>query len=438
MITTGFDLIERGANPMSMERDIHRAVDKIITTLSTMKEDVDDKKIFQVATVSAHGDEEIGRLVAKAVKMAGRDGVVTAEPSTTSETYVDQVAGIELPKSSLLHQSFITHPEEVKAELTDCRILLWEGVLGSAKSLVPLLKQIKDENAPVLIVAGGFEAEALSMLINNKIRLALQLNVVRLEAYGESRKNLLYDIAALTGGRVFLEADGMKIDNVKLSDLGMARKVVTTMSNTKIIDGKGKQADLTGRVDGLKRAIEESIEGAERTALRRRLAALIGGITIIKVGGVTVTEMEEKKDRVVDAMSAAKAAIESGIVAGGGTALFRARVSLNQSEGTGFEVVREACTAVVKQIATNAGAEPKEIVKRLDSTMASHSNPKFSTLSAVGYNAYSDSFEDLVVTGVIDPVKVVIESLRNAAAVACSILTMGAVISEIKGPTTNV
>lgn len=426
MVHAGFELIDAGANPMAMERGIHKATDALVKRLRAMAVEVSGEKIFQVATVSAHGDVEIGRLVADAVAKAGKDGVVTAEPSSTSDTYVDSVAGLELEKSNLIHQAFITHPEEMKAELLDCRILLWEGVIATAKSIVPILKQVHDSQAaggsPLLIIAGGYEAEALACIIKNKVSLALPLIAVRMEAYGERRKEVMRDIAALTGGKAYTEDMGLKIESVKLAELGQARKVITTMSKTQILEGRGNQAELAGRVAHINACIEV-VHPSERVILRKRLAALLGGITIIKVGGVTVTEMEEKKDRVVDAMSAAKAAVESGVVAGGGTALLQASEilwALNTSyeERAGVLVVHKACRAIVKQIAENAGLSGE---KMLDQLMATPD---------LGYNALTGEFENLIESGIIDPVKVVIESLKNASAVSCSILTMGATVSE--------
>lgn len=422
MVHAGFDLIAAGDNPMAIERGIHKATDAVVKRLREMAVDVDGDKVFQVATVSAHGEVEIGRLVADAVQKAGKDGVVTAEPSSTSETYVESVAGIELEKSSLIHQAFITHPEEMKAELPNCRVLLWEGVIATAKSLVNILTQVRDQSIPLIIIAGGYEQEALSVLINNKIKLALPLIAVRMEAYGERRKEVMRDIAALTGGKAYTEDMGLKIENVKLLDLGTARKVVTTMSKTQIIEGKGNQAELVGRVSDIRKMME-SAAPLEKKILQTRLAALLGGITIIKVGGVTVTEMEEKKDRVVDAMSAAKAAVESGIVAGGGTALLQASAVLaalkvHPEEQAGVSVVHTACRAVVKQIAENAGLNGALMIDQLMAT------------PDLGYNALTGEFENLVESGIIDPVKVVIESLKNASAVSCSILTMGATVAE--------
>lgn len=423
MVHAGFAMITTGANPMAMERGIHKATEAVIARLRTMAVEVEGEKVFQVATVSAHGEEEIGRLVADAVLKAGKDGIVTAEPSSTSETYIDTVVGLELEKSSLIHQAFITHPEEMKAELVDCRVLLWEGVIGTAKSLVPILTQVRDQSIPLIIIAGGYEQEVLSVMINNKIKLALPLIAVRMEAYGERRKEVMRDIAALTGGKAYTEDMGLKIESVLLKDLGVARKVVTTMSKTQIIGGRGNQAELVGRVSGIRDAIAVAPPG-EILILRKRLAALLGGITVIKVGGVTVTEMEEKKDRVVDAMSAAKAAVESGVVAGGGTALLQASAVLaslkvSPEEQAGVEVVSVACRAVAKQIAENAGIDGMEMVQQL-----------LMCTPHLGYNAFTGVFEDLVESGIIDPVKVVIESLKNASAVSCSVLTMGATVSE--------
>lgn len=422
MVHAGFEMIKEGANPMAMERGIHKATEVVIEQLRRMAVTVSGEKVFQVATVSAHGDVEIGRLVADAVQKAGKDGVVTAEPSSTSETYVESVAGLELDKSNLISTAFITHPAEMKAELPDCRILLWEGVIATAKSIVPILKQVNEIQNPLIIIAGGYEAEALACIIKNKASLGLPLIAVRMEAYGERRKEVMRDIAALTGGKAYTEDMGMKIENVKLVELGQARKVVTSMSKTQIIEGKGNQAELAGRVDYIRDQID-SASPAEKSIYRKRLAALLGGITVIKVGGVTVTEMEEKKDRVIDAMSAAKAAIESGVVPGGGTALLHASTAIfglksGTGEADGYQVVHTACKSIVKQIAENAGIKGETMLSQLMAT------------PNLGFNAFTENFEDLVDTGIIDPVKVVIESLKNASAVACSILTMGATVAE--------
>jgi chaperonin GroEL len=421
MIHRGFELIKAGANPMAIERGIHKATEAVIAHIRKTAVEVSGDKIFQVATVSAHGDVEIGKLVAAAIEKAGKDGVLTAEPSTTSDTYVEAVAGLELEKSNLLSPVFITHPEEVKGELSNCKILLWEGVIATAKSVVPILSQVKDTNTPLLIIAGGYEAEALSCIINNRVRASLPVIAVRIEAYGDRRKETLRDIAALCGGKAYTEELGLKIDNVKLTELGSARKTITTMSKTQILEGKGNQAELAGRVQGIRDMLVNAEPGT-KSALKKRLAALLGGITVIKVGGTTVTEMEEKKDRVVDAMSAAKAAVESGVVAGGGMALFHSMpsiyvIQMPKAERVGAEVVAFACEAVLKQIAENAGISGSAIVNQAMATTQ-------------GFNAFTEQFEDLVATGIIDPAKVVIESLKNASAVACSILTMGATVSE--------
>ena len=426
MIHCGFDFISKGSNPIAMERGIHKATDAVIQQLQRMAVAVEGEKVFQVATVSAHGDATIGRLVAEAIEKAGRDGIVTAEPSSTSDTYVETVAGLELDKSNLISTAFMNRPEAMAAELPDCRILLWEGVIATAKSLVPILQAVHKESIPLIIIAGGYEQEALAVLINNKMKLALPLIAVRMEAYGERRKEVMRDIAALTGGKAYTEDMGLKIENIKISELGQARKVITNMSKTQIIGGKGSQAEVAGRIAHIREQIE-TVSPAEKPILKMRLAALLGGITIIKVGGVTVTEMEEKKDRVVDAMSAAKAAVESGVVAGGGVALMRASGALHPrlvtgEEWVGVQVVDIACQAVAKQIAENAGLDKELLWNQIMAT------------PTLGYNAATGNFEDLVESGIIDPVKVVCEALKNASAVACSIITMGAVVGELSEP----
>ena len=426
MIHAGYDLIERqSANPMAMDRGIRKAVQVITDQLQLAAQEANGARILQVATVSAHGDTEIGNLVATAIEKAGREGIVTAEPSTTSETRVEVVAGLELEKANLLHPAFMTNLEEMKAELIDCRILLWEGVLSSAKSLVPILKQALEASAPLLIVAGGFEAEALAVIIKVRAEKGLPLAAVRIEHYGDRRREVLRDLAALTGGKAFTEDMGTKVDSVLLADLGTARKVVVDMSKTQIIDGRGKQDELVGRLNMIRQTIETAQPG-EKSVLKRRLAALQGGITVIKVGGVTVTEMEEKRDRVIDALGAAKAAIAGGVVAGGGMALLRAsealivkRKAVPKDEQTGFDVVNFACRSIVRQIVENAGLASHDILPFLETT------------PNVGFNAMNGEFENLFETGILDPVRVITESLKNAAAVAGSILTLGATVAEV-------
>jgi chaperonin GroEL len=426
LLRQGFVEIAGGANPMAMERGIRRATEVVIEHVRQSAVQIDENGAFKVATVSAHGDEYIGHLVADAVAKAGKEGIVTAEPSATSDTFVESVVGMQLDKSSLISPAFITRPDEVKCELIDCRIILWEGVIGTAKSLVPFLTHIAKNNIPVCLIAGGYEHEAMACIIHNKLKHGLPINAVRFESYGERRRELMLDIAALTGGTAFTEDLGTKIENVAMdiTKWGQARKVITDSQKTQIIDGHGKQASLLGRVDMIRKTLETAT-GSEKDYLRRRLAALVGGITIIKVGGVTVTEMEEKKDRVIDAMSAAKAAVESGIVAGGGMALFRAEQAIydlgwddTDPEAAGGRVVLAACHSVVQQIAENAGISGQDVLKILR------------TSPNIGYNAATGEYEDLIKTGIIDPATVVCESLKNASAVACSILTMGAVVAE--------
>lgn len=429
MIHAGFDLIKNGANPMAMERGMHKATEAISERVIKMSVPVEGPKVFQVATVSAHGDTSIGSLVANAIEKSGLDGVVTVEPSTTADTKIETVIGLELEKSNIIHPAFFTHPESMTAQWSDCKVLLWEGVIGSAKSLVPILAQVKEaadrQNVtPLLIVAGGYEQEALAIIINQRYRIALPILAVRMEAYGQNRKDLMGDIAALTGGKAFFEDSGVKIEKVTLAECGTARKVITDMRKTQIIEGRGNAADLQGRVQSLRDMIAAESIGIVKTALQRRLAALLGGITIIKVGGVTVTEMEERRDRVVDALGAAKAAVESGVVAGGGMALFRASsaihglTSISPEEVIGAQVVQAGCFAILQQIAENAGVQGKTVLSQAMAT------------TNLGYNAMTGKFEDLVESGIIDPTKVVIESLKNAVAVSCSILTMGAAVAE--------
>lgn len=431
MVQAGFSMVDQGSNPLAIERGIHKAVEVVIARVRKMAKEVDYNKILQVATVSAHGDAEIGGLVAEAIKKAGKEGIVTAEPSSNSNSYIETVAGIELEKASLLSPAFITHPEEMKCELSDCRILLWEGVIGSAKSLLPLLSQVRDKSIPLLIIAGGFEAEAISMLVTNRIKGALPINAVRMEAYGDRRKEVMRDIAALCGGKAHTEDMGTRLENVLIEHLGQARKAVTNMSKTQIIDGRGRQEEVVGRVNQIRAAIENAAP-AEKTIYRKRLAALLGGITLIKVGGVTVTEMEEKKDRVVDAMSAAKSAVEAGVVPGGGTALLHSSEKLfslkvSQEEQAGVDLISYACGAVARQIIDNAGLDGAKFVSQL-SAATPH----------LGYNAFTGVFEDLVASGIIDPANVVIEALKNAAAVACSLITTGAIVAEKQKGDSNV
>jgi chaperonin GroEL len=426
MCHAGMRLLASGANSAALKRGMDKASEAVIDAVKRMAAPVSGDMIRQIAAISANGDEDIGRLIASAVERVGKDGIMTVEESSTLETHLEVVDGMQIP-SGYLSPNFITDVERMQVVFEDALILLYEGTIGTAKSLVPILKQLSEASQPLLIVAGDYNNEALAALVLNKAKNGLWTCAVRSSAFGTRRKELLCDIAALTGGKAITEDTGIKLESVKLSDLGGAKKIIVDRNSTTITRGAGSLKDIEGRVLECRTLLEQTKDATEKKQLHERLAGLAGGIAVIKVGAATEAEMREKKDRVEDAMHAAKCAAEEGIVAGGGLALLRASNSARRSldlapdEAMGAQIVLEACEAPLKQIADNAGVSGEAVVEKVR-PVAGH---------GYGFNARSGKYEDLVEAGVIDPSKVVTEALKNATSIAGAILTSDAVVAEV-------
>jgi chaperonin GroEL len=389
-----------------------------------MKRDVKGKMIAQVGTISANGDETIGRIIAEAMEKVGKDGVITVEEGKTLEITLEVVEGMQFDRG-YLSPYFVTNPERMEVVLENPVILIHEKKISSMKNLLPLLEQVAQLGRPLLVVAEDVESEALAMLVVNKLRGTLQVAAVKAPGYGDRRKEILEDIAILTGGRALSEDLGIKIENVKVEDLGSAKKVTIDKDKTTIIEGGGATAAIEGRVKQLRAQVEDADSDYDREKLQERLAKVVGGIAVIKVGAATETEMKEKKARVEDAMHATKAAVEEGIVAGGGVALVRAgkaldALALTGDELVGARIVRRALEEPMRQIASNAGVEGAIVIAKVREMKQDE-----------GFNAATETYEDLVKAGVIDPTKVVRCALQNAASVAALLLTAEALISEI-------
>jgi chaperonin GroEL len=421
MLHAGFDSLKSGASPIAVKRGMDKACAAIVAAVRKMAVPVTGEMIFQVANISANGDEAVGRIVAEAVEKIGKDGVVTVEESRTLDTLLEIVNGLQLT-SGFVSPYFITNPETMKCEYEDVSVLLWEGKLSSAKSLVPVMNIAAP---PLLIVAGDYEQEAIAILATNRVKRGFQVCAVRTGAFGDRRRELIRDLAAITGARSFTEDLGAKIESVEASHLGRAQKVIVSEKKS-IVVGEGKE--VAGRVADIRRQLVAA-DGVEKAHLQARLAGLTGGVAVIKVGAITEVEMREKKDRVEDAMYATKAAVDDGIVVGGGVALLRAAFDcpsfVSVDEVRGMTIVMEACTAPLRQIAENAGLLGKDVVAKV---LNMDHGTKAKNL---GYNAATDTYEDLVVAGVIDPAKVVIEALKNAVSVAGMILTTEAMVAEV-------
>lgn len=419
MLHAGFESLKSGASPTAVKRGMDKACAAIVGAVRKMAVPVTGEMVFQVANISANGDEAIARIVSEAVERIGKDGVVTVEESRTLETSLEIVNGLQL-NSGYVSPYFMTN-ESMKCEYQDVSVLLWEGKIHSAKSLVPIMRSCQQ---PLLIVAGDYENEAVAILATNRLKTGFQVCAIRTGAFGDRRRELIRDLAAITGARAYTEDLGAKLESVTPETLGKAKKIIVSETKS-IIVGEG---DVTGRVADVRRQIETA-DGVERAHLRARLAGLTGGVAVIKVGAVTEVEMKEKKDRVEDAMYATKAAVDEGIVAGGGLALLVARnvhvATSNPDEMRGSHVVWHSCSAPLRRIAENAGLSDKEVY---DKVLAMHHGPESRTL---GYNAATDTYEDLIAAGVIDPAKVVIESLKNAVSVAGMILTTEAMVAEV-------
>src|SRR5712692_7126712 len=433
----GVKTVAAGANPMAMKRGIEKAVNAVCGDidrktgergkgeLDKFSKPVTGDMIAQVGTISANNDETIGNIIAQAMKKVGKDGVITVEESKTLETQLEVVEGMQFDRG-YLSPYFVTDPERMEATLENAYILIHEKKISSMKDVLPLLEQISKSSKPLLIIAEDVEGEALATLVVNKLRGTLQVCAVKAPGFGDRRKAMLTDIATLTGGKAITEDLGIKLENVQMSDLGQAKKITVDKDNTTLVEGKGKHSEIEGRVKEIRSQIDKTTSDYDREKLQERLAKLVGGVAVIKVGAATETEMKEKKAQVEDAMHATRAAVEEGIVPGGGVALARCvpavkKLQLEDDEKTGAAIVLRALEEPLRQIASNAGHEGSVVVEKVKADKSVN----------FGFNAAAGQYEDLVHAGVIDPAKVVRFALQNAASIAGLMLTTEALISEI-------
>ena len=422
----GVKAVAAGANPMALKRGIEKAVDAVVAEVQKMSVKVEnDQKIAQVGTISANGDATIGNIIAEAMKKVGKDGVITVEEAKTMSTELMTVDGMQFDRG-YLSPYFITDADRMEAVLEDPYILIHEKKISNMKDLLPLLEQIARGGRPLLIIAEEVEGEALATLVVNKLRGTLNVCSVKAPGFGDRRKAMLEDIAILTGGKSIMEETGIKLEGVKLEDLGRAKRVTVDKDNTTIVDGAGEQKTIEGRIKQLRAQIEETTSDYDREKLQERLAKLAGGVAVIKVGAATETEMKEKKARVEDALHATRAAVEEGIVPGGGVALVRAATSLASlkaagDEQIGIDIIKRACEEPMRQISGNAGFEGAIVLEKVRANSA----------STFGFNAASGDYEDLVAAGVIDPTKVTRSALQNASSISALMLTTEAMICEI-------
>jgi chaperonin GroEL len=421
----GVKSVASGANPMALKRGIDKAVELAIEEVKKLSTPVSPDMIAQVGTISANSDHTIGNIIAEAMKKVGKDGVITVEESKTMVTELDTVEGMQFDRG-YLSPYFVSDAERMEVVLEDPYILIHEKKIANMKDLLPLLEQIARSGKPLLIIAEEVEGEALATLVVNKLRGTLNACAVKAPGFGDRRKAMLEDIAVLTGGKPIMEDIGVKLEGVKLEDLGRAKRITVDKDNTTIVDGGGESKKITGRINQLRAQIEETTSDYDKEKLQERLAKLAGGVAVIKVGAATETEMKEKKARVEDALHATRAAVEEGIVPGGGVALLRAAKALalfkvDGDEQIGVTIVKRACEEPLRQIVSNSGTEGAIVVDKV----RENANPNF------GYNAATDTYEDLVVAGVIDPTKVTRSALQHAASIAGLMLTTEAMIAEI-------
>jgi chaperonin GroEL len=432
----GVKTVAAGANPMALKRGIDKAVtavcgsldhdgNRIPGALDKFSQKVSGEMIAQVGTISANNDETIGRIIAEAMKKVGKDGVITVEEAKTMETQLEVVEGMQFDRG-YLSPYFVTDPERMEVVLENAYILIHEKKVSSMKDLLPLLEQIAKGGRPLVIIAEDVEGEALATLVVNKLRGTLQVAAVKAPGFGDRRKAMLQDIAILTGGKAITEDLGIKLENVQMADLGQAKKITIDKDNTTIVEGKGKHSEIEGRVKEIRSQVEKTTSDYDREKLQERLAKLVGGVAVIKVGAATETEMKEKKARVEDAMHATRAAVEEGIVPGGGVALVRCipaidALKLEGDEKIGANIVRRALEEPLRQIVGNAGEEGAIVVGRIRDSKENN----------FGYNAQTGQFEDLVKAGVLDPTKVARTALQNAGSIASLMLTTEALIAEI-------
>jgi chaperonin GroEL len=421
----GLKNVTAGANPTSLQRGILKAVDAIVEELKKISKKVSDRtEIAQVATVSANWDQTIGEIIADAMDKVGKDGTITVEEAKSIETTLEVVEGMQFDKG-YLSPYFVTNAESMEAVLENAYILIHEKKISSLKDLLPVLEKVAKAGRPLLIIAEDVEGEALATLVVNKLRGTLQVAAVKAPGFGDRRKAMLEDIAILTGGRCLTEDLGIKLENINLDDLGKTKRVTIDKENTTIVEGEGSTADIQGRVNQIRRQIEETTSDYDREKLQERLAKLAGGVAVINVGAATETEMKEKKARVEDALHATRAAVEEGIVAGGGVALIRAQkalegVKLTGDEKVGLDIVHRAVEAPLRQLANNAGREGALIVQEVKSRKGNE-----------GYNVATDQYTDLVKAGVVDPTKVTRTALQNAASISGLLLMTEALVTEL-------
>jgi len=425
IVREGMRNVVAGANPMSLKRGIDKAVQQAVDQLHKMSKPVKGDMIAQVGAISANNDRMIGEIIAEAMKKVGKDGVITVEEAKSIETSLEVVEGMQFDRG-YLSPYFVTDPERMEAVLEDCYILLFEKKISSMKDLLPLLEQVAKMGRPFLIISEDVEGEALATLVVNKLRGTLQVAAVKAPGFGDRRKAMLQDIGILTGGKVISEDLGIKLENVRLEDLGRAKKVTIDKDNTTIVEGGGKQEDIAGRVKQIRVQVEETTSDYDREKLQERLAKLVGGVAVIKVGAATETELKEKKARVEDAMHATKAAAEEGIVPGGGVAYLRSAKPLekikleDEDEQVGVNIVRRALEEPLRQIAHNAGWEGAVVVGKVREAKEVN----------YGFNADTEKYGDLVEDGVIDPTMVARTALQNAASIAGLLLTTEALVTE--------
>jgi len=421
----GLKNVVAGANPMALKRGIDKAVEAVISALGTMSKKVkDNSEISAVAAISANNDAEIGTIIADAMSKVGKDGTITVDEAKGIETVLDVDEGMQFDKG-YLSPYFVTNADSMEAVLEDCLILLHEKKISNLKDMLPLLEKVAQTGRPFLIIAEDLEGEALATLVVNKIRGVLKCAAVKAPGFGDRRKAMLQDIAILTGGQFVTEDLGIKLEGVTLEDLGRAKRIIIDKENTTIIEGGGKTADIKGRVEQIRNEIEATTSDYDREKLQERLAKLAGGVAVVKVGAATETEMKEKKARVEDALHATRAAVEEGIVAGGGVALLRCadkikKLELEGDEQTGAEIVRRALEEPIRQLAVNAGKDGSIVLEKVRTSKGDN-----------GYNVATDVYEDMVKAGVIDPKKVTRIGLQNAGSIAGLLLTTEALVTEI-------
>jgi chaperonin GroEL len=425
IVQEGHKAVAAGMNPMDLKRGVDLAVTDVVAALAKQAKKIKtSEEVAQVGTISANGESEVGKMIAEAMQKVGNEGVITVEEAKTAETELEVVEGMQFDRG-YLSPYFVTNPDKMVAELEDCYILLHEKKLSNLQAMLPVLESVVQSSKPLLIIAEDVEGEALATLVVNKLRGGLKIAAVKAPGFGDRRKAMLEDIAILTGGQVISEDLGIKLENVTLNMLGRAKKVRVEKENTTIVDGAGKKGEIQGRVAQIKQQIEETSSDYDREKLQERLAKLAGGVAVIRVGGATEVEVKEKKDRVDDALNATRAAVEEGIVAGGGVALLRASASItakgaNADQDAGIQIVRRALQAPARQIAANAGAEASIVAgKILENKSVTY-----------GYNAQTGEYGDMIQMGIVDPVKVVRTALQDAGSVAGLLVTTEAMIAE--------